>query len=186
MPNYLVKDLMVPISEYAIVEIGTTLIEAVQALGKAQSLHKESKYEHRAVLVTDKLGNVVGKINQRLALKGIEPKFNFEEEIAIIEKFKFSEDYVIAMRESYREQSQIINKETLSVGANKKVEEFMQDHTPGEYTTEDDSLDHAIHKLVSGKHHSLLVTKDDKITGVIRIADVFAAVFGEITALNNP
>ncbi len=183
MHKYLAKDLMVPISEYATVEIGTPLIEAVQALEKAQGRYTESKYQHRAVLVMDKCGNVVGKITQLRALKAIEPKFDYINEIAEIKKFSFSEDYLVELRSAYRTKGEIINKKTLTTASQKKVEEFMQTHSPGEYISEDGNLDQAIHKLVSGRHLSLLVTKDDKITGILRVADVFSAVFGEITAL---
>lgn len=183
MHKYLVKDLMVSISEYATVEIGTPLIEAVQILEKAQAKYTGSKYQHRAFLVMDKCGNVVGKITQLNALQAIEPKFDFVNDIAEIKKFNFSEDYMVELRAMYREQGKIINKKTLAIASKKKVEEFMQSHSPGEYISETGSLDQAIHKLVTGKHLSLLVTKDDKITGVLRVADVFTAVFGELTAL---
>ncbi|BHH84989.1 CBS domain-containing protein [Desulforhopalus sp. 52FAK] len=183
MHNYLARDLMVPISEYATVKIGTPLIEAVQALEAAQETYTESKYQHRAVLVLDNSGNVVGKITQLRALKAIEPKFDFVGEIKELKKFNFSDDYLVELRAAYREQSKIINKTTLTKAAGKKVEQFMQTHSSGEYINEEGSIDQAIHKLVSGKHLSLLVTKDEKITGILRVADVFAAVFGEITAL---
>ncbi|TKB10001.1 CBS domain-containing protein [Desulforhopalus sp. IMCC35007] len=183
MHQHLAKDLMVPISEYATVEIGTPLIEAIQALEVAQGMYTESKYQHRAVLVLDKSGNVVGKITQIRALKAIEPDFDFLHDIEDIKKFKFSEDYLVQLRTVYREKSKIINTETLTAAANKKVEEFMQDHSPGEYIDENGSIDQAIHKIVSGKHLSLLVTNGDRITGILRVADVFTAVFGELTAL---
>jgi hypothetical protein len=35
---------------------------------------------------------------------------------------------------------------------------------------------------VAEAHLSLLVTRNDKIIGILRIADVFAAVFHEMTA----
>ena len=183
MHHYLAKDLMVPISEYATVEIGTPLIEAVQALERAQGLYTESKYQHRAVLVLDKCGNVVGKITQLRALKAIEPEFDFLNDIEDIKKFNFSDDYLVALRTTYREKSKFINTATLTTAANKKVEEFMQDYSAGEYIDENGNIDQAIHKLVSGKHLSLLVTSGDRITGILRVADVFTAVFGEITAL---
>ena len=54
--HHLVKDLMVPLSEYATVTEGSTLFEAVMALEKAQEEFdsNHSKYHHRAVLVLDK------------------------------------------------------------------------------------------------------------------------------------
>ena len=45
--NYIVKDLMVPISEYATVPVGATLFEAVLALEEAQLNFDRSKYQHR-------------------------------------------------------------------------------------------------------------------------------------------
>ena len=53
MKNYLVKDLMVPLSEYATVPMGSTLFEAVLALEKAQEEFDHTKYKHRGVLILD-------------------------------------------------------------------------------------------------------------------------------------
>jgi CBS domain-containing protein len=52
-------------------------------------------------------------------------------------------------------------------------------YTPGEgeYVSENASLGEAIHQLIMGHHQSLLVTRDDKIVGILRLTDVFAAVF---------
>jgi hypothetical protein len=53
--NYLVKDLMVPLSEYATVPMGSTLFEAVLALEKAQEEFDRTKYKHRGVLIMKRL-----------------------------------------------------------------------------------------------------------------------------------
>jgi hypothetical protein len=37
-------------------------------------------------------------------------------------------------------------------------------------------MDNAVHKLIIGKHHSLLVTKRGKIAGVLRLSDVFGSI----------
>ena len=58
-----------------------------------------------------------------------------------------------------------------------RVEDFMQAPTEGEYVDEDTSLNTAIHQLVRGSHMSLLVTRKQEIVGILRSADVFAAVF---------
>jgi CBS domain containing-hemolysin-like protein len=58
LKNYRVKDLMVPISEYATVPEEATLYEAVLALEKAQEQYQHSLYSHRAVLILDK--NAIG------------------------------------------------------------------------------------------------------------------------------
>jgi len=183
MENNRIKDLMVPISEYATVVVGTSLIDAIHALDHAQENYTTNKYQHLAILVLNEDGDVVGKISQLRALKAIEPDFDFTAEIEKLKKFHFSEAYISQLRDSYRSQGQIIEPHTLKEAGQKKVEAFMQTLSPGEYISEDSNLDMAIHKLVSGTHLSLLVTRDKKIVGVLRIADVFTAVFREMKNL---
>jgi len=183
MKNNHIQDLMVPISEYATVVVGTSLIDAIQALEEAQEKYTTSKYQHLAILVLNKDGDVIGKISQLRALKAIEPEFDFTAEIEKLKKFHFSEIYISQLRDTYRSESQIIEQDTLREAGRKKVEDFMQTLSPGEYISEDSDLDIAIHKLVSGTHLSLLVTRDTKIVGILRIADVFTAVFHEMKDL---
>ena len=58
MENFTVKDLMVPLTEYATVLEGSTLFEAVAALEKAQEEFDHTKYRHRGVLIMNKKGKV--------------------------------------------------------------------------------------------------------------------------------
>lgn len=174
---------MVPISEYATVTVGTTLLEAIRVLEQAQEAYTVSKYQHRAILVLDAAGQVVGKISQLRALKAIEGDHEFNHEIDEMRKFNFSEAYIAQLRDKFRSRKIIIEEKTLRETAAKKVEEFMQAPTPGEYVSEDCGVDTAIHKLVAGTHLSLLVTRNREIVGVLRISDVFAAVFHEMATL---
>jgi hypothetical protein len=176
---------MVPISEYATVVIGTTLIDAIRVLERAQDAYTVSKYQHRAIIVLDKDGQVVGKISQLRALKAIEPEFACDDELDEIQKFKFSDAYIAKLRDKHRSKGKIIKRQTLEEAAAKKVEEFMQTPSPGEYVSEECSLDTAVHRLIAGTHLSLLVTRDKQIVGILRISDVFAAVFHEMTTLET-
>ena len=185
MENHLVKDLMVPISEYATVVVGTSLIDAVQTLDQAQEAYTMSKYQHRAVLVLDEDGRVVGKISQLRALKAIQPEFKSNSEIEQLKAFNFSDNYISQLRDLYRSHGKVVSTHSLKEASVKKVEEFMQTPSPGEYVSENCSLDAAIHRLVAGTHLSLLVTRKEKIVGVLRISDVFAAVFHKMTAIEN-
>ena len=53
----------------------------------------------------------------------------------------------------------------------------MQATSEGEYVDEETSLDMAIHQLLLGDHLSLLATRKSEIVGILRLTDVFAAVF---------
>ena len=177
-----VKNLMVPISEYARVRIGTTLLDAIWELEKAQEAYTSSKYQHRAILVLDQNNTVVGKIGQLRILKAVETREELDNELDNLANFKFSDGYIANIREQRRLLAPILTKESLRIAAQRKVEEFMQKPTPGEYVAEDSSIDTAIHRLVAGTHLSLLVTRGNEIVGILRRADVFAAVFHEMQA----
>lgn len=181
--NYTVKDLTIPLSEYATVKIGTSLLGAIHALEKAQEDFTDTKYMHRAVLVLDEDDHVVGKISQSRALKAIEPEHDYDAEIKKMKKFHFSDEYIARLRDLYGSRGKIMSKEILTAAATKKVEDFMQTPDIGEFVSEDNSLDTAIHRLVSGGHLSLLVTRDEKIVGILKLSDVFAAVFQEMATL---
>jgi CBS domain containing-hemolysin-like protein len=180
MESLCVKDLMVPISEYAAVRVGTSLLDAILELEKAQEAYTTSKYQHRAILVLDQDDTVIGKISQLRLLKAVETRDDLINGLDILRSFNFSDDYIVSQRQKRRLQEPIIDREYLHRVTDKKVEEFMQKPTPGEIVSEESSLDIAIHKLVSGTHLSLLVTREEKIVGILRIADVFAAVFHEM------
>ncbi len=185
MKNFQVKDLMVPISEYATVVIGTSLLDAVKTLEQAQESYSTSKYQHRAVLVLDGNERVVGKISQLRALKAIESDFTAYSDIEQLEMFHFSDKYIAQLRDLYRSHGKVLSSDSLREASTKKVEEFMQTPSAGEFVSENCSLDTAIHRLVAGTHLSLLVTRNEKIVGILRISDVFAAVFHEMTALET-
>ena len=175
-----VKDLMVPIREYATVKSGTSLLDAIMELEKAQEAYTESKYQHRAILVMDEHNKVIGKIGQLRILKAVETRHGLDTDIENLSNFRFSDEYVASRREQYRLKVPILNKVPLRAATAKRVEDFMQKPTPGEFVSEECSIDVAIHRLVAGTHLSLLVTRNEEIVGILRIADVFAFVFHEM------
>jgi CBS domain-containing protein len=50
----------------------------------------------------------------------------------------------------------------------------------GDYVAKDATLDEAIHILLMGQHHSLLVTDGEEVVGVLMLRDVFSMVCEEI------
>lgn len=176
MDKYLIKDLMVPISEYATVSKGATLLEAYLALEKAQEAFDHSKYRHRAILILDDNKRVIGKISQMDVLRALEPKNGQFDGVENISRYGFSTQFIMNMREKNRVQDVSLQDMCIKA-ARLKVEDLMQATTEGEYVKEDTSFDTAIHQLVRGSHMSLLVTREDNIVGVLRLTDVFAAIF---------
>ncbi len=176
MKNYVVKDLMVPISEYATVPEWATLYEAVLALEKAQNQYQQSQYSHRAVLILDKGKCVIGKLSQMDFLCALEPSDASLDQIRKFNRFGFTRKAVALQQEEYLKSSPPI-LDVYSQAAKLKVTDFMQRPTEGEYVDENASLDMALHQLTAGSNLSLLVTRGVDIVGVLRLSDVFAAVF---------
>ena len=182
MKTFTVLDLMVPISEYATVSRDATLCDAILALEKAQEEFDQTRYRHRAVLVFDKNNNIVGKISQLDALKALEPKYAELMTDSSMRHLGFSNKYMQGMLDQFSlwagPMADICKK-----AANRKVIDFMYTPTQGEYVRQDATLDTAIHQLIVGHHQSLLVTNNaGEIVGILRLSDVFAAVFHEVKA----
>ncbi len=94
MSDYRVKELMVPLSEYATVPKGSTLFDAVLALEKAQEEFDHTKYKHRGVLILDKDKRVIGKLGQLDVLRALEPKDKDLDGINALSQFGFSSNFV--------------------------------------------------------------------------------------------
>jgi CBS domain-containing protein len=176
--SYTVKDLMVPLSEYATVSEGATLYEAVLSLEKAQEKFEEkhTRYSHRAILVLDKDQKVIGKISQLDVLRALEPKYETMIEGKGSRQFGFSRQFMKSILENYHLFASPLEDICRKAGE-QNVKKFMRAPTEGEYIAADATLDEAIHLLIMGSHQSLLVTRDERIVGILRLTDVFAAVF---------
>lgn len=176
MKEYQVKDIMVPIDEYATVSDDSTLFDAVSALEKAQEDFDRSHYVHRAILILDKNKNLVGKISQLDVLRALEPKYNEMQSGPGFSRYGFTTKFIQSMMDQYRLWDAPL-KDICLQAIHMKVSEIMTKPTEGEKIEEDASLGLAIHLLVMGQHQSLLVMKGGKIVGILRLTDVFAAIF---------
>jgi len=176
LKNLSVKELMVPLSEYATVSDDASLFDAVLALDTAQKKYHLTKYAHRAVLIMDKQNHVVGKITQLDVLRSLEPKYKEMQDRAGLKSYGFSRTFMKSLLENYHLWDSPL-REICKKAGSIPVKSFMHKPTEGEYIEEKASLDEAIHQLVLGSHQSLLVVDNGNITGVLKLTDVFAAVF---------
>ena len=176
--SYAVKDLMVPLSEYATVSEDATLYEAVLSLEEAQEKFedKHTRYRHRAILILDKDDQVIGKVSQLDALKALEPKYQDMIEGKGSHRFGFTKSFMRSMLDDYNLFSSPLDDICRKAGE-QNVQIFMSKLTEGEYISDDATLDVAIHQFIMGHHQSLLVTGGEKIVGILRLTDVFAVLF---------
>jgi CBS domain-containing protein len=172
-----VKDLMVPLSDYATVYQDETLFEALMALEKAHEKLDPSKHRHRAILILDKKDRVVGKLDQWDVLKALEPKYRQIEDLEKISRAGFSPQFLKSMLVQHALWNQPL-MDVCRAGGKNKVKDIMYKPTEGEYINENAFLGEAINQLIAGQLLSLLVVDDEKkIIGILKLIDVFEEIF---------
>jgi CBS domain-containing protein len=176
MKGYKVVELMVPLSEYATVSEDATLYEAVSALEKAQEEFDHTRYRHRAILVLSHDGKAIGKLTQLDCLKALEPKYDEMLDRQRSHQFGFSRKFMKSMLKDQHLFAGPLEDICRKAGV-QNVKRHMHTLSEREYIDEEASLDEAIHQLVLGHHQSLLVRRQGSIAGILRLTDVFAAVY---------
>ena len=181
MKSYRVKDLMVPLSEYASVPESATLLEAVTTLRKAQDEFSRNQYQHRAILVFDRNNHFVGKLSQHDVIEALEPNYkNMGRSVnhGSMHRLGFSNGFVKSTLEQYHLWEKALEN-LCEKAVHLKVKHIMYAPGKSEFVKEGATLDQAIHRLIVERHHSLLVTADRdarEIVGVLRLVDVFEFV----------
>ncbi|MDJ0782626.1 MAG: CBS domain-containing protein [Desulfosarcinaceae bacterium] len=176
METYTVKDLMVPLSEYATVSEDATLFEAILALEKAQEEFDHTKYRHRAILVYDHNNKIIGKVSQIDALRALEPKYEEIGRGAGLHRYGISKKFMESMLEKFGLFEQPFTDICKKAGT-ENVKKFMSSFSEGEHVDINATMDAAIHQFVLSNQQSLLVTEGGEILGILRLTDMFAAVF---------
>ncbi len=178
---------MIPISEYATVLEEGTLLDAVSALKETQEEHCRTRDKHRAVIVFDKGGKVVGKLSQHDVIEALEPNYKKLKKTGsdALHRFGLSDVYIDSAMKEYGLWSKPFSN-LCEKAINQRVKNVMYTLSEGEFIEENDTMDKAIHQLIVGRHHSLLVTVagSREIAGVLRLTDVFELVSDALTECN--
>ena len=180
MKTKLVKELMIPLSEYATVHEEDTLEKAIKTLQETQTRNNPEHYKHRAVLVYDKNMAIVGKISPLDVLRSLEPKYckiGHPEKMSQmgLSRFGLSNNFLSSMMEQYCLWEESL-EELVKTASTLKAKDIMYSLKEGEYVDETSTIAEAIHQLILGHHQSLLVSKANKVIGILRLSDVFKLV----------
>ncbi len=173
-----VKDIMVPITDYATVSKNANLIEAIRALENQKKTFGGGPYRHRAVLVVDDKDHVIGKVSQLDIMLALEPNYQRIGNDIELNRFGFSMEFMKAMVKQYQLWGRSMEM-MCDIARKTKVSEIMYSPKDHQKVKEDDSLFMAMHQFVIGRHQSLLVTpgKGKEIIGILRSTDAFNALF---------
>jgi len=175
-----VKDLMVPISDYATVHEDAPMAEAIKAFENEKKRYGTAPYRHQSLVVVDSNQHVVGRLSQVDMMHALEPRYNEIGESRWIGRSALSKKVLATLREQFQLWEQPLEAMCQAV-CNTKVKDHMQKPTDGEFVSETDTLNIAAHRIVMGRHHSLLVTRGKVIVGILRSTDVFNALYDMIS-----
>lgn len=170
-----VGDLMIPLSQYATVGEDATLAQVIDELERVQARLDIGRCPHRAVLVLNDKGDVVGKVGQSDILRALEPKYDQIAQPSARFHSGFSHRFMKSLLKTY----QLLQKPMEDIcrkAYQRRVNTFMVTPSEGEFVDEGATLDEAIHQLVMGHHQSVLVLRHKKIVGILRLTDVVETI----------
>ena len=101
MESITVEELIVSLEKYATVGKDATLYDAVLALETAQENFDKNRYLHRAILVLDEDGTVLGKVSQLDALRALEPKYIDMGDMRHLSRTGLSANFIKSLMEKY-------------------------------------------------------------------------------------
>jgi CBS domain-containing protein len=164
-----VADLMIPLEEYPVVPKDVTLLDALAELRAAVG-QDNGRSRARAVLVIDGNHDVVGKIDQLSVLMALEPKFTMLGDMQMLDRSGVSPEDVTAMMSHYQLfqgdlESLCLRTRGLSVrDVMRSVEESIDETAP---------LADAIHKIAVWQTLSIMVKREGRVVGILRLSDLF-------------
>jgi CBS-domain-containing membrane protein len=179
-----VRDLMVPLDEYARVPESATLLQAILALREAQQNQPEGRDPFKAILVVDEHGTVRGKVGQFGLVHALGSAYSGWVDVDELERMGISAETISSIRrhhEYFQEGLSKLCRRVRSV----MVKEIMQ--PAAESIDVNASLHEAIEKISRWQTLALLVTSEAKVVGVLRLADLYQQICEEmISAQEEP
>jgi len=165
-----VRDIMIPLSEYATVKHDAMLIDAIMTLEKTREKTLGKKDRYRAVLVVDEKNRIIGKIGYLSFLKAMEPNYNkLKMEDAFI-RVNLHTDFIDDLMENFN----LWEEDFLDICNRANTVRVTEAMKPvNENIDSDASLIDAMHKLIIWNTMSLLVHEQGRIIGIIRLSDIY-------------
>ncbi len=177
MKEILVKEVMIPISNYVTVKPENHLPGLLRAIEKKRQA--EEGHAHRDAIVIDQEGRFVGKVTMIDIFRALDRGFRKVRNES--GKQTLTDGFV---QKAVRELNLWIDPIETVCQRGSKVTVADAMHTPekSEFIQENDSLERALSYYVMGVHQPLIVKNGDEVTGVLRFGDLFEVVHKRLVA----
>ncbi len=165
-----VRDLMISLEQYAIVEEQATLLDALYALDRAQSHVRNNGHQHRAVLVRSHGGRIVGKIGHLAFLRALRTVHDDPRGEDRLRRAGVDQEMIRRSEGFYRLLSEDVT-DLCGKARTIKAREAMR--PVSERIGVDESLMDALDAFERWQTLSLLVTDNGSAVGILRAVDLF-------------
>ncbi len=165
-----VKDLMLALSEYAVVDEDATVFDALRALQKSQERLSSDRQPHRAVLVRNRRGEIVGKLHHFAFLRALLSERKALATRELMDRAGVADD----LRESSMRMLDFLTAELVDVGERVRHVAVRDVYTTTTIRIDEETpLLDAIANFLDHHTLSLLVTRSGKTVGLLRLSDLF-------------
>lgn len=176
-----VKNVMIPIAQYATVDRGATLRGVFEALEEDFRCKEGQCHPHRDVVVLDEKGKFAGIINLVDILRSLEPNYGKLSDSDMTGAV-LSRDYVLNVFKQFGLWSDSLEG-LCEKAVDIKVADIIHVPDESEVMNEEDDLALAIHHYIYGVHQPIMVRNDNgEISGVLRLSDIFEEVRSRMLA----
>jgi CBS domain-containing protein len=164
-----VKDLMLPLDEYAVVHEDDTVLDALRAMDEARAWLAEDRQPHRAVLVRDSSGAIVGKMHQFAFLRALIPERG-EVDRDFLERAGVDNDLLATSRQTL----DLLTADLVDICARARSVSVGRVCTRVSTSIDESaSLFDAIGLFLEHQTQSLLVRRGRETVGILRLIDLF-------------
>lgn len=175
MEQMQVRALMRPVEDFDRISSRASLLEAVEALERAQEEFLSGRAKQNILLVEDRGGRILGKISPMDVMQGLEPSYSEIDDL----KSGMHHGLTSSMLESMKARLRLWEKplaELCRKACSVHIERFVCLPKPDHTVKADDTMDKALHLFVVGRHDSLFVREGEKIVGLVRFSDVYRKI----------
>lgn len=179
MKDILVKDVMIPISDYVKVKKEDRLVDVLNAIEGARVA--DQGHAHRDAIVVDENDRFVGNVAMLDIFRALDPGYR---KIRKDRKEKtLTNDFVNrAVKELNLWMEPV--EDVCHRSSRVTVAEAMHIPEKSEFINEEDTLGKGLSLYVMGVHQPLIVKKGDTVTGVLRFGDIFEVLHKHLLTCN--
>ncbi len=169
MTDKKVKEIMISVNDYPIVDHEASIFDAIKILEKSYDHSRGNKHPYRAVLVSQN-NKIIGKIGHLTFLKALEPNYERLQMDETLIRANLSSDFIDAVKTNFNlwENNFI---DICSRAAAIIVKDIMKPIK--ESINGDSDLIEAMHKMIMWQTLSIPVVEGGKIIGIIRLSDLY-------------